>query len=233
MSTQVWFDDLKQIVRSDRVTQFWPNDKQSAEERVNAASRFIIYGTCVLYATKRDLRVFILGAMALAILYVMYENGMVAGEITSASVVAAPSTAPTQRRSSGPCRAPSEDNPMANVLLTDSGSEPLSCAYGDVKEFVQNFAENRVEYDAGRSRTALPIYQRNAHARQFISVPGHAEDQTAFAEWLYGKKNANICRNDPTKCDPNARGVQLEAYGGIGDGTSHGRLGSRFSQSAP
>jgi hypothetical protein len=231
MSTQVWFDDIKQIVRSDRVTQFWPNDRQSVEERVNAASRFIIYGTCVLYATKRDLRVFILGAMALAILYVMYENGMI--ESPAVLDVAAPASATASATASAPCRAPSEDNPMANVLLADTGSEPRACPYGDVKEFVQHFAENRVEYDAGRSRTALPIYQRNAHARQFVSVPGHAEDQTAFAEWLYGKKSASTCRTDPSRCDPNVRGVQLEAYGGIGDGTSHGRLGSRFSQSTP
>ena len=41
----VWFDDFKQLVRGDRVTQFWPSKNQTPEDRVNAASRFIIYAT--------------------------------------------------------------------------------------------------------------------------------------------------------------------------------------------
>ena len=59
----VWFRDMKQLVRSDKVTQFWPNNNQSTADRVNAASRFIVYATCILYAIRRDPRIFILGAM--------------------------------------------------------------------------------------------------------------------------------------------------------------------------
>ena len=70
----VWFRDMKQLVRSDKVTQFWPNNNQSTADRVNAASRFIVYATCILYAIRRDPRIFILGAMALAILSVSYTH---------------------------------------------------------------------------------------------------------------------------------------------------------------
>lgn len=219
----VWFRDIKQLVRSDKVTQFWPNNNQSTADRVNAASRFIVYATCILYAIRRDPRIFILGAMALAILYVMHENGMIESSMTYVDPVSGDAT----------CRPPTADNPMANVMLTDTGDELPACAYGKVANFTKHFAEDRIMYDSGRSRTALPVHQRRAHARQFINVPGHAEDQTAFAEWLYGKKGAPSCRTDPTLCDPNARGAQLEAYGGIDDGTGRGRLGSRFSQSTP
>ena len=76
----VWFDDFKQLVRGDQVTQFWPS-KQTPEDRVNAASRFIIYATCALYI-RRDPRIFVLGVMALAILYTLHENGMIEEEIT-------------------------------------------------------------------------------------------------------------------------------------------------------
>ena len=44
------------------------------------------------------------------------------------------------------------------------------------------------------------------------SIPG---DQTAFAEWLYGGKGDDFCKTDPSLCDPNARGVQLEAFSGL------------------
>ena len=55
------FEDPKQLVRSDKITEFWPIRDQSAEERVNATARFIVYATCILYLIRRDVRVFVLG----------------------------------------------------------------------------------------------------------------------------------------------------------------------------
>jgi hypothetical protein len=55
-------------------------------------------------------------------------------------------------------------------------------------------------------------------ARQFVTAPVSRipGDQTAFAEWCYGKKNGPICRTNPELCNPNMRGVQLEAFAGVG-----------------
>ena len=54
--------------------------------------------------------------------------------------------------------------------------------------------------------------------RQFVSNPVTtlSGDQTAFAEWLYGAKNGPMCKSGTGQCDPNARGVQLEAFSGLG-----------------
>ena len=41
--TKVWFEDPRQLIRQDKISQFWPNNKQTPAERVNSASRFIIY----------------------------------------------------------------------------------------------------------------------------------------------------------------------------------------------
>ena len=71
------FEDPKQLVLADKVTQFWPTKEQSAEERVNATARFIVYATCILYLIKRDVRVFVLGATAIGVLYVMEKNRMI------------------------------------------------------------------------------------------------------------------------------------------------------------
>jgi hypothetical protein len=32
---------------------------------------------------------------------------------------------------------------------------------------------------------------------------------------LYGKKGAPMCKSDGTMCNPNARGVQLDAFAGL------------------
>lgn len=207
---QAWFDDPQQLTRADQVLQFWPNKDQTPEDRINAASRFIIYACCIIYLTRRDPRIFVLGATVLAVLYVMYKSKMVKetyGMATSGDIAG--------------CQMPTMDNPMGNVLITDYTDAPNrleACYYPTVKPFVKSFLDDRIPYDAGRSRSAMPEYQRNAAARQFVTtavskIPG---DQTAFAEWCYGPKNGPMCKSDGSVCSPNARGVQLEAFGGIG-----------------
>jgi len=206
---KAWFEDPQQLIRADRVTQFWPNRDQTPEERINAASRFIIYATCIIYLTRRDPRVFVLGLTILSVLYVMYNSKMIK-EGYGLSV----------NGDGRGCQMPTQDNPMGNVLITDFTDAPNrleACYYPSVKPFVKNYLDDRLPYDSGRSRSSLPKYQRNAAARQFVTAPVSKipGDQTAFAEWLYGAKNGDLCRNNPRMCNPDARGVQLEAFAGL------------------
>lgn len=205
---KAWFDDPKQIIKQDKVMQFWPNTMQTPDERLNAASRFIIYATCIIYITRRDPRIFVLGGTFLGVLYVMYKSNMIK-EMYGEKV-----------EGGFGCQIPSQDNPMGNVMITDYSGAPNrleACYYPTVKPLVNHLTTNRIPYDAGRSRTAMPVYQRNALSRQFVTAPVSKipGDQTAFAEWLYGPKNGDICRSNPRMCNPNARGVQLEAFAGI------------------
>jgi len=206
---KVWFDDPQQITRSDQVLQFWPNNEQTPEDRINSASRFIIYASCIIYLSRRDPRIFVLGSTLLGVLYVMYKGKMVK-EGYGLNV-----------RSDGRgCQMPTQDNPMGNVLMTDYTDAPNrleACYYPSVKPMVKSYLDDRIPYDAGRSRSALPERQRAAAARQFITAPvsNIPGDQTAFAEWCYGSKNKRDCRTNPEMCNPDARGVQLEAFAGI------------------
>jgi len=205
---KAWFDDPQQLIKADQVTQFWPNRSQTSEDRINSASRFVIYACCIIYLIRRDPRIFVLGGTVLGVLYVMYKSKMIK-EGYGLSV-----------NGKQVCKLPTEDKTMGNVLITDYTDAPNrleSCYYSTVKPSIDKYLVNRVPYDGGRSRTAMPQYQRNALARQFVTMPvsNIPGDQTSFAEWCYGPKNGNLCRNNPKMCDPNARGVQLEAYGGL------------------
>lgn len=204
------FEDPKQLVRSDMVTQFWPTNEQSSAERVNATARFIVYATCILYLIRRDVRVFVLGATGLGVLYVMEKTNMIKDEISRPVVVEQDTT----------CQLPTYDNPMGNVLMNeyvDRPDRPSACDYSSVDDKVNLMLADRIPYGPSRSRSALPEHQRNGYSRQFVSMPvtGIPGDQTAFAEWLYGAKDAPSCRTDPRLCDPNARGAQLEAFAGL------------------
>jgi|TARA_A200000159_G_scaffold46772_1_gene43058 hypothetical protein len=133
---------------------------------------------------------------------------------------------PTRSTGSG-CQMPSGDNPMGNVLLTDitdRPNRPPACEYSSVRPIIHALVDQRVPFDAGRSRSPLPHIQRKAASRQFITapvsmVPG---DQTAFAEWLYGPKNGVSCKGGSQfACNPDARGAQLGAFRGLNSAINH------------
>jgi len=218
----VWFDDPQQLIRGDKVSQFWPTSDQTPEDRINAASRFVIYATCLIYIIRRDLRIFVLGATVLSVIFVLYRSKMVTetlGSTVEGSL----------------CQMPTEDNPMGNVLITDYTDAPNrleACYYPTVKPFVNAYTSDRIPMDGGRSRSPLPKYMRNSVDRQFVTTPVSKlpGDQTAFAEWLYGPKNGPMCKTDSKYCNPNARGVQLEAFAGLGrDGDVRGPRGGTYS----
>jgi len=207
MTERIWFDDPRNLVRPDKLVSFWPSVNQSVAERFNATSRFVIYSGIVLYAIKKDDRIPIIVIVTLCVLFIMYK-----GKITTQSLFF--------QEEKETCQRPTNDNPLANVLMNDYVDRPNrlgACSYDDVDTDVRRFLDDTIIVNNTRSRSALPEYQRRAAARQFISspvttIPG---DQTGFAEWCYGKKNRPLCRTDGSMCDPNARGVQLEAFAGL------------------
>jgi hypothetical protein len=208
----VWFTDPSELFRTNKLLNFWPTNLQSPDERINATTRFILYTALLVFLIKKDVKVFIFAAMVLGVLFAMYKTDVIsAGEDHRPAVA-------TEKHNS--CQLPSFDNPMANVLMSDyekNPNRPPACYYPSVRQGVKTFLDNTFQYDAGRSRSALPSVQRNAASRQFISAPVSTIPgaQTDFAEWCYGKKNQPMCKDDASMCNPNARGVQLEAFGGL------------------
>jgi len=115
---KVWFDDPQQLIRADKVSQFWPTSEQTPEDRINAASRFVIYASCLIYIIRRDPRIFVLGVTVLSVIYVLYRSKMVTETLGSTI-------------EGELCQMPTEDNPMGNVLITDYTDAPnrLSACY--------------------------------------------------------------------------------------------------------
>lgn len=203
-----WFEDPKQLVRVDKVHEFWPSKTQSSAERVDASARFIIYATCLIYLIKRDPRIFVLGATAIGVLYIMEKSNMVKDGVRPTNVY---------NNIGKECSMPTKDNPMGNVLMSDyvdRPDRPQSCYYPTVKTPVNNYLTGDIEYGPMRSRSALPDQQRNALSRQFVSMPDTSIGNTPYYEFIHGKRG-DTCRQDPRLCDPDFRGVQLEAFAGL------------------
>lgn len=195
---KVWFDNPKSLFDAKQVDNFWPTKNQSAAERVNATSRFIIYASVVIYVFQRDPRIFFLAAIVLSVLYLLFKTNMVPEEKYQPNI--SEGRKPTPLRPS--CQKPSKNNPLANVLLSDyvtNPDRPPACNYETVKPLVKEYLDDSFPADVA------DVYgTRNAAARAFYSMPATTipNNQTAFAEALYGKKFRPLCRSDPAACDP-------------------------------
>lgn len=212
-----WFDKPKELFRSDKIASFWPNNKQSANERINSSTRFILYTTCILYLINRDIRIIVIAMLAIGALFLFAKSGVVKEPGVSVD------------GTSSVCQRPTSKNPLGNVLLTDytdNPNRPEACLYASVKPDVEKYLDNTVKFGPARTRSPTAEYQRKAFARQFItgpvsSIPG---DQTGFAEWCFGKKFSPQCRNDPKNCDADYWGAQTEAFAGL-DASGNKRSG--------
>lgn len=216
-----WFSKPKELFRSDKILEFWPTPNQTSGERINASSRFVLYLSSIVYLLKRDLRIFLLAFMIIGAMYILYKSGNIK----------------KSENDDATCQKPTIDNPMANILITDytdRPNRPPACDSSSVASDIKLFLDDTLPYDSGRSRSPYPSIQQRMAARQFNStpvtqIPG---DQTSFAEFCYGKKFKPMCRDDSLFCDPNARGVQLEAFGGL-DSSGDKRSGMTRGRSMP
>jgi len=195
--------DLRDIIAQDKLLDFWPTSRQTAEERVLATTRFILYAIILVYLIRRDARVVALGALVLTALYVLYGTNMV--QDGKRAVTAGPKIV-------NGLRMPTRDNPMANYLLGDDPTYAHQAPwYPTMKSEVQN--EWKSIHPFERKRDA----ERNFYTTAASTWPN---DQAAFTNAAFGKPFAPMCRDDPSKCDPDgpyARGPErVQLRGGNG-----------------
>ena len=201
--------NLREIFAKDKLLDFWPTSRQTAEERVLATTRFILYAIVFVYLIRRDARVVALGVLVLAALYGLYTTNMIPD-----------GNRPTQ---AGPSldgiRMPTRDNPMANYMLGDDPTYNQQAPwYPSMKKEVQKEWDSIHPFE--RKRDA----ERNFYTTAASTWPN---DQAAFTNAAFGKPFAPMCRDDPSMCDPdgpNSRFPEVtQLRGGIGGG--HGGMG--------
>lgn len=186
---RAWFDDPYQLFKSKSVLKFWPTGSQSSAERVNSTTRFVIYATCILYLLNRDLRVFLLAGILLAVLYIMWISNMVPNDFRSPDGTSS-------------CMDPTIDNPMQNILPGDPEGRPGPCWYPDVKEKVQ------AQFDE-----IFPHYQNRSAQRNWYSAP--VNDLEPLKEALNPELYEPNCRDSQRACHDfrNPEWAQLRTLG--------------------
>jgi hypothetical protein len=221
--TAFWLQDPTVLFNNTGITQIIPTSDMNRDAKLNAISRLIILMTLLGYLFTMSIKLLLLGAIALAMIALLHtaqSNASATGSNATATGTASPNgdkkegfanyaNYNTGRRrmvnhaqpSALSFQAPTPQDPLMNVLLTDIKDRPTRPAAEpafnpqvehEINETTQQFVvqdlgsnpnlEDRLFRDLGDN------FEFNNSMRSYFATPNTKipNDQHAFAEYCYG-----------------------------------------------
>ena len=221
--TAFWLQDPTVLFNNTGITQIIPTSDMNRDAKLNAISRLIILMTLLGYLFTMSIKLLLLGAIALAMIALLHtaqSNASATGSNATATGTASPNgdkkegfanyaNYNTGRRrmvnhaqpSALSFQAPTPQDPLMNVLLTDIKDRPTRPAAEpafnpqvehEINETTQQFVvqdlgsnpnlEDRLFRDLGDN------FEFNNSMRSYFATPNTKipNDQHAFAEFCYG-----------------------------------------------
>ena len=183
MSEKIWFDDIRGFITPDNYFVILPMSNMTFEEKVNALVRFFIYLGIILALLKGKYKYLFFGiiAMLVSVMLIEFDKSQKARaerflEKNNLTVV-----------DQELCVKSTVDNPFMNPTIADiayNPNRPSACDMDNerVKKEIDDNFNARLYKDVG------DIYGRMSSQREFYTMPSTTipNDQTGFAEWLYG-----------------------------------------------
>lgn len=176
----IWYKDISSLFNADNFGCVVPTSGMTLAQQLNSILRFSVYYSLIMFAARQNADAFVFPVITAAVTYIVFQHFSGGGSEGFGA----------RNDQDGPCTEPTRDNPFMNLLANEyNTAKPGACdpLDEDVRESMeQNFYEGAfVDQD--------DIYNRNSGSRQFYTNPvtTSANDQGAFADWLYGGVNCS------------------------------------------
>ena len=207
MSTVVWMKDPKVLMNKDYISEIWPKTSMNPEEKLNAVSRLIIVITLLGYLITSNIKITVVGVIAIAVFIFLYnaqqkkDNFMSTSEKYSLKNKEAFTNPSTYKKHKKNFTKPTENNPLMNVLLpeikTDPTRKPAAPAFNpavekeinsSTKKFVGstlggNDVEKKLFTSLGDNFEFEVGAMNRFYANPSTTIPN---DQAGFADFCYG-----------------------------------------------
>jgi hypothetical protein len=196
MSDTIWYEDLSGFITEHNFFNILPQHYMGIEGKINAVVRFTIYLGVLLALVMADYRYLFIGLVAAMISVIVYENEKKRKVAREAYM----DENGVKMEDDKLCAKPTIDNPFMNVLITDIADHPERPRACDVS-LKKNQAAITSKFHDRMFRDVNDIYDNSSSQRQYYTaaVTTIPNDQTAFAEWLYGKA-ASCKQGNGTQC---------------------------------
>lgn len=199
--SSIWFNNIEILFSKDNFTQIVPTKEMTFEEKINSITRFSLYLSILLYLVTGNylyIYIFVITVIVFYLVYVFGGKEMFEGFMQSNSQnnisesVSEPVSVPSQSTSTTetttvpkiPCKEPTNNNPLMNLMTTDNYHKSLPACINseeDIKSKIDDNFKQNLYLDTNT------IYNNRTNQRSFYTMPNTqpANDQTAFAKWLY------------------------------------------------
>lgn len=210
---QFWTNDPNILFDSKYIFEYFPVEKMTYEQKLNAVSRTIIMLTVVGFIFSKIIRILFVGGISLFATFLMFyyhnkENFKSMGGFAAqgkegfdnpANAVLSDLNIPVNR--DGVFMPPSSNNPFSNVLMTDydynPNKKPAPPAFNknvtddinrETKKLIGEINQDQPDITEKLYKDLGEQLQFEQSMRQFNSTPNTTipNDQTSFAEFCYG-----------------------------------------------
>ena len=199
-STPFWANEPTILFNKDVITQVWINSGMSFTQKLNAISRLVIVLTILGFIFTAEFKFLLIGFVTLSIIFCIYTIRSQNVECFDDSIkLSDPEILKTFLKSE--YNETTKKNPLGNILLTDISDKPSRKTAppsfnATVTDEINNATKKTVQMlNPGIKNTNSQLYGDLADKidfedsmRPFYSTPNTkvVNDQTAFAEYLYG-----------------------------------------------
>lgn len=174
----LWINDPTVLMNAAHIKEVWPTAAMSSDDKLNAITRFVILATVIGFLATRQVRFFVAGGLTLAAIamYAPKKEGF--------------THVPLSRHT-----APTESNPMMNVMLPEINDNPnRKKAMPSYTRQTNDMITQKVKQQIGKdidprifkginNELDLEYSMRNFYTTASTTIPN---DQEGFGAFLYG-----------------------------------------------
>lgn len=216
-STNIWLKTPSILLNKNQITQIWPKEYMTSDEKINAITRLVIILTILGFLISQSYNFFLTGAITLGIIVVLYyarefkKNDKHSFDKINTNKEGFTNPQVYENLKSN-FTNPTEKNPLMNVLLTEIADNPnrkrAAPAYNravekqindTTKQFVMSNFDNdkklkeKLFATLGDNLEFENFGQYNFYATANTKIPN---DQKGFAEFCYGDMTSGKEGND-------------------------------------
>jgi len=193
----IWYKDpIAFLMDAEDALRILPNKSMTLIDQLNAAFRFALYFSVIVFILKRDVNVFFFAVFIALITILIHKHDQSINQNKKRVLEHLNIGESAGQRH---CILPSKNNPFMNVLgtdYTDFPNRPKACN----PLMVKTQTAMRKNYELGTVKNVDDIFGRNTGERQFYTTPITTipSDQSSFANWLYGTQPT--CKEKNIQC---------------------------------
>jgi hypothetical protein len=202
-----WSDDPNILLNNEFLFEFFPVEKMSFEQKLNAISRTVVLLTLMSFFYTNSIRILIIGAVSLFFIFMLHKskkadkNDIQKKKEGFAQDAGSPADPFKSADLSSVFREPDASNPFGNVLITDYIYDPKRKPAPPA--FNQNVNDNIIEQAKEVVRNANPdqpditdklfkdlgdqfVFEQSLRPFNSTASTTIPNDQQSFSEFCYG-----------------------------------------------